>query len=178
MNKIRRINLFGGPCVGKSTLSSYIFAKLKIQGCNIELINEYIKFWTYIPRTPKGYDTYYCQSKQVHKEDTILRSGTELVISDSPVLLGYFYAVHHNSPAQDAMFQLHKEFEKDYPSLNIVLERNDKFYDEHGRYESLEQAKEVDKELKSIVIRHTENYKFFSCLNQDDIFEYIISELA
>jgi len=174
---IRRINLYGGPCSGKSTLASYIFAKLKMQNRSVELISEYIKFWTYIPRTPKGYDSFYCQSKHVHKEDTVLRSGTDLIVSDSPILLAYFYAYYYDSPAQDAMLSIHREFEKEYPSINIVLEREDKFYEQHGRYENLEQSKEIDNVLKNVVIKHTNDFEFFSCLDQDKIFDYIISRI-
>jgi hypothetical protein len=176
--KIRRINLYGGPACGKSTMAASIFAELKRAGKNIEFVSEYIKLWTYIPIVPTGYDSYYCQSKHIHKEDIILRAGTDLIISDSPVLLAYYYASHYNTPAQDAMLAIHKEFERDYPSINIILEREDKFYDQHGRYENLEQSKEIDAGMINLVIRHTENYKSFSCLDQDGIIKYITSEVS
>ena len=35
---IRRINLFGGACSGKSTASSYVFSELKKLDYNIELL--------------------------------------------------------------------------------------------------------------------------------------------
>ncbi|MCD6435618.1 MAG: hypothetical protein J7L15_04455, partial [Clostridiales bacterium] len=147
-------------------MASFIFAELKKAGINIELVNEYIKLWTYIPIVPTSYDSYYCQSQQIHKEDIILRAGTDMIVSDSPVLLAYFYAYHYNKPAQEAMLEIHKEFETDYPSINIILERKDEFYDQSGRYENLEQSKEIDDKMVNLVAKYTENYKSFSCIDE------------
>lgn len=178
VNSIRRINLFGGPGSGKSVLASVVFSKLKMQGFNVELINEYIKFWTYIPRIPKGYDSFYCQAKQINKEDTILRGGTDLIVTDSPILLAYFYACYYQSPAQQAMLDMHREFDSDYRSINIFLERDDKFYSTIGRYENLEQSKDIDKKLEQVIKAYAYSYKRFSCLEHEAIMEYILSEIS
>jgi len=112
--RIRRINFLGGPGSGKSTTAAFIYAELKKRGTSIELVDEYIKFWTYIPRVPKGFDSLYVQAKQIHKEDTILRAGTDFIVSDSPILLQYYYAKHHNTPVQKPMLDISLEFEEKY----------------------------------------------------------------
>ena len=172
-NKIRRINFFGGACCGKSTTAASVFAELKKNGKSAELVDEYIKFWTYIPRIPKGYDSLYVMAKQIHKEDTILRSGTDFIVSDSPIMLQYFYAVHHKSPSNNAMLEIANDFERCYPSFNIVLERNDEDYDEHGRYETLEQAKAIDEELVGILDANGVCYHTFNCRDNDGIISCI-----
>ena len=37
------VNLFSGPCSGKSTGAAWIFAKLKMAGVNVELVTEFAK---------------------------------------------------------------------------------------------------------------------------------------
>jgi tRNA uridine 5-carbamoylmethylation protein Kti12 len=37
------INLFGGPGIGKSTIAADLFALMKREGYNVELVNEYAK---------------------------------------------------------------------------------------------------------------------------------------
>lgn len=37
------VNLFGGPGTGKSTLSANIFARLKMDGVDVEMAPEYVK---------------------------------------------------------------------------------------------------------------------------------------
>jgi len=41
------INLFGGPCVGKSSVSSSLFAELKALHLRVEQVHEYAKDLTY-----------------------------------------------------------------------------------------------------------------------------------
>lgn len=174
---IRRINLQGGPGSGKSTTAAFIFAELKKRGHSVELVDEYIKFWTYIPRSPKGFDSLYIQAKQVHKEDTILRAGTDFIVSDSPVLLQYFYALHHDTPAKHPMWSVTLEIEKMYPSLNILLTREDSDYNELGRYETLKQAKVIDTKLENLLNNSKTKYESFNCHDNEKILEYVLKNI-
>jgi hypothetical protein len=174
---IRRINFYGGPCTGKSTTAASIFAELKKLGRSIEYVEEYIKFWTFIPRVPSSFDSLYVQAKQVHKEDTILRAGTDFIVSDSPIMLQYYYAVHHKTPAQQAMLDIAIEFEKAYPSINILLGRDDKDYNELGRYETLDQAKGIDEELKMILFKNNVEFAWFRSRDDDAILTYILETI-
>jgi len=172
MSRIRRINLLGGPGLGKSTSAAFIFQQMKQDGYKIELVTEYIKTWTYIPRSPKSWDSFYCQMKQVHQEDIILRSGMPLIVTDSPVFLGCFYAWHHGNPGVPMMLDVAKRFEEMYPSLTILLERGSLPYDPAGRYEDYEQALDVDEQLSIFAECHIKFEKFPATKNQA-ILDYI-----
>ena len=171
---IRRINLYGGPGSSKSTTAAFIFAEMKKLGMSVEYVDEYIKFWTFIPRSPKGFDSLYVQAKQIHKEDTILRAGTDFIVSDSPIMLQYYYAKHHNTPVQKAMLDIACEFEQTYPSINILLQRKDSDYKELGRYETLEQAKEIDLELKEVLDNTATAYETFYCRDRGLMLDYVL----
>jgi len=56
---VRRINLFGGPCSGKSTIASWLFSRLKEEDIDVEFVSEYIKGWTFIPRNCDSFDQLY-----------------------------------------------------------------------------------------------------------------------
>ena len=178
MSKVRRINLFSGACGGKSITATNVRAQLGFKGYDIELVDEVIKDWTYIPRIPKDCDSFYLQAGQIQKEDIRLRAGVDLIVSDSPLMLQYFYALYHKVPLQEGMLSAALEFEQLYPSLNIFIDREDKFYNEVGRYEKLAEAKHIDTLIKGVLVQNKTSFRSFSCLDQDGIVEYIISEIG
>jgi len=167
----------GGASCGKSKTANNICAQLGFIGHNIELVDEVIKDWTYIPRIPKDCDSLYLQGCQVQKEDIRLRAGVDLIVSDSPLFLQYFYACHHHVPMQDPMLAVSNEFDAMYKPLYIFINREDSFYDELGRYETLAQAKAIDEEIKELMNINNIEYKEFSCLDQEGMINYIISEI-
>ena len=167
----------GGAGSGKSKTSHNVCAQLGFKGHDIEFVEEVIKDWTYIPRIPKDCDSFYLQGSQVQKEDIRLRAGVDLIVSESPLFLQYFYAWYHQVPMQEAMLSATREFEKIYNSLYIFVEREDRFYDETGRYEDLREAKLIDDRIKKLMEVNRVKYKTFSCLDQDVIIDYIISQL-
>jgi nicotinamide riboside kinase len=172
-SKIRRINFYGGACSGKSTLATYVFSILKQEGYSIEYVSEFIKQWTYIPIIPKSYDSVFCSINQIHNEDIVLRGETELIVSDSPIFLQYFYNNYHNSPGQEGFLKIALEYETIYPSLNILLTRNDIFYRELGRYEKIDEAKLIDIKIEEMLLDLNIIYKKFNCEKINDIVCYI-----
>jgi hypothetical protein len=175
--KIRRINLFGGAACGKSITATNVRAQLGFKGYDIELVDEVIKDWTYIPRIPKDCDSFFLQASQIQKEDIRLRAGVDLIVSDSPLYLQYFYAWYHKVPLQYPMALASFEFDEIYKPLQIFIEREDKFYNEVGRYEKLDEAKKIDRLIKEQMTADNIEFKCLSCLDQDGIVDYIISEV-
>lgn len=177
MNNIRRINLLGGPGSCKSTIATFLFSELKSRGISIEYVPEYIKFWTYLDRKPKSFDTAYCLLKQLHKEDTILRGETQFIVSDSPLMLQCFYAWYHNDKGQHPILELAKEVEYIYPSINIYLQRNDSYYSEIGRYENMQQAKDIDVALKDFVSDKIFCHHF-SCDDKSGVLNHVLRAIG
>ncbi len=168
----------GGAGCGKSLTATNVRAQLGFKGYDIELVDEVIKDWTYIPRIPKGADSFWLQASQMQKEDIRLRAGVDLIVSDSPTMLQWFYARHHKAPLQAAMYLAATEFERIYPSIHICIDREDEFYNEVGRYENLKEAKEIDFSIKTLLRASKIDFVSFSCLDQDGIIDYIISKIT
>lgn len=155
----RRICLYGGPGLGKSTAAAWLFAKLKIAGCDIEHVQEYVKGWAFIGQAPQSFDQIYIFGKQLHKEDIILRNGHSSIITESPLYLCACYGVKYNTPGTAQLISLIQEFDARYPAVSILLDRGDCKYQQFGRFQNEDQAREVDMEIKSLLDRHAVPYE-------------------
>lgn len=148
---IRRICLFGGPGCGKSTMAADVFVKLKKSGYSIELINEYIKSWAYEKKQLQTFDQVYIFAKQQRLEDRVLRTGVNHIVTDSPLFLQCFYAAKHQSLCSNELLSIAKTFEQMYSSINVFVKRNQTPYQQQGRYETENQAIEIDFALKNFL---------------------------
>jgi adenylate kinase family enzyme len=141
-----RINLYGGPGVGKSTLAALLYGWLRQQKFNAELAQEWIKTWVYQGKQMESFDYVYTFAKQLHTEDGLLRAGVNIVVTDSPIYLQCMYALHHKMKAANELWRIAKRFEETYPSVNFFVDRGEyAVYEQAGRYETLAQAVEMDK---------------------------------
>lgn len=180
MSKIRRINLFGGPGVGKSTIAAGLFYGFKnlisnnIIQMNVEQVQEYVKNWAYEKKSIIGFDQVYTFAKQLHKEEILLRNGVDIIITDSPLLLSAVYSKRYHSPGWEQLFEITKLFEQKYPSLDIVIDRNDKLYCQHGRYQNRSEAEIIDNEIVSFLSEKKKGYCHSSLeeINEHGIEEY------
>lgn len=163
-----RVNVFGPPNVGKSTIVAKIFARLKEDGYNVELVTEYIKKWTYILRQPKSFDQIYIFGQQLHREDMALSAGFEHIITDCPILLNCFYTKYNNLPGYNQLLEIAKEFEEKYPSLNIYIPKIHENYSPIGRFHDIEQIKKIDEALRDFFEEIKTQFSYMSFIRPDD----------
>jgi hypothetical protein len=147
---IRRINFFGGPGCGKSTVAPAVFSFLKTEHLNVELVQEFIKKWAYNGNTPKSYDQLYIFSNQLHEEDIFLRH-VDLIVTDSPLYMQLAYIQKYNGNCFDECLSICRKFEENFPSLNITLSRGSIKYSQLGRYESYDEAVVMDYNIKKLL---------------------------
>lgn len=144
------INLFGGPCSGKSTTAYLLFGELKKLGYNVEIISEYAKKLTYKE------DFKTLQNEQLHifshqlLDYRILNNQVDIAIAESPLLLSIIY--NDINKAEDFPYFndliLH-EYNK-YDNINIFINRETN-YQNVGRYQSLEESKTIDENIKILL---------------------------
>lgn len=147
MENIRRINIFGAPCAGKSSVACELFYYFKMLGYNTELVREYIKSWVYSGKKPQSFDQNYLFAKQLYAEDSLLYNGIGLVITDSPLLLSAYYAKKTNCSFIRDLIGLSLKFEEKYPSYNILLS-NPLEYSSEGIWHDKEQSQKIHNEIK------------------------------
>lgn len=139
-----RINLIGGPGSGKSVLAARIFCELKIAGQEIELVQEYVKEMVYDGIVPQHFDQIDIFSNQLKREYRLVKK-VKHIVTDSPLVQQLAYVKRDGLPFYDAIASACNEFERHYPSINFFLDRADIPYQQSGRYQNHEQAKEMDR---------------------------------
>lgn len=151
------INLYGGPGTGKSTSAAYLYYLLKLAGKNVELVREYVKDWAWDERRISTYDQIYFLGKQTRRE-SMLYGKVDYIVTDSPVMMGVFYGHKYCPPIlakgiASATQAFYDQAAADgHRHCHIFLDRIKK-YVAVGRYQSEEEARTMDKELKDMLQR-------------------------
>jgi hypothetical protein len=145
------INLFAGAGAGKSTFAASIFSELKLRGLHAELVREFIKRWVWEGRTPVvgKFEQIYIFGQQA-QEEGILYEKLDYLVTDSPLLLVPFYEEHlfGKKIVEPAVFNfIEHAKENGVEYINFWLPRPD-HYEERGRNQTEEEAKELDSKLK------------------------------
>jgi hypothetical protein len=144
------INLFSGPSVGKSTTASGLFYKMKKQNYKVEYIPEYAKELTYGKDFTRLSDQLLILGEQHHRLFR-LADKVDMVIHDSPFVMGLVYLVDDpHLPKKEYRKLIIKMF-KSYDNFNIFIERDDSTYQAYGRNQTLEECKEKDKQIMKLL---------------------------
>lgn len=154
------INLFAGPGAGKSTLAAELFFKMKVAGLSAELVREYVKDWVYEGRQIDGFDQFYIVGKQIKKE-SLLYNKVDFIITDCPIWNSAFYENHIEGT--NYMVDHAKGFTAYAESHgikydNYLLTRKT-VYDPHGRYQTEEEANQVDVAMGEFLKRMNLDYR-------------------
>ena len=139
------VNLLGGPGSGKSTTAANVFAHLKWQDINCELVPEYAKDLVWEHRHKTFENQIYMFGKQHHRIYRVV-GQVDVIVTDSPILLTPIYDLERRQTLKNLVLE---EFNKVH-NFNIFLTRKKK-YQPKGRNQNEEQAKEKDREIKTFL---------------------------
>lgn len=139
------INLFAGPGCGKSTTAAALFALMKRQGLNVEMITEFAKDLVWTERNKELGDQIYIFGKMYHKLWR-LRDKVDYVINDSPLPFCCYYDREGIPYFKELVMSAFNSF----VNINFVLERCFP-YQQEGRYQTEEEAVKVHYEIMQMV---------------------------
>lgn len=145
------INLFAGPCTGKTTLTHELMWRMKKMDLKCEFIGDLPRDDVFAESWKKLNDHLFQASQLQHRLNMLKDVGVDFVVMESPILMRMAYAQEEPKHIQDLIIGLHNQQD----SLNINLLRNPNFkYDEIGRDQTYEQAIERSKLTTELVFQH------------------------
>lgn len=155
------VNLFSGPGAGKSTGAAYIFSQLKMKGINCELATEFVKDKVYEESKAVFQNQLYILGKQNFKLSR-LKDKVDVVVTDSPILLGMIYMNNDERKNYGLEFDaLSLSVFRSYDNFNVFLKR-EKPYQTEGRFQTEEEAKEIDNKVIDLLWKHDISYRQYT----------------
>lgn len=165
------INMLGGSGIGKSTAAAGLYHAMKMAGMNVELVREYVKNWAWSGAKVGQYDQIYIFGKQARSE-YMLYGKVDYIITDSPIALAPVYEKFYNngeSMIEEAALKFLKKAEDNgIEYVNFLLERK-KAFNPDGRYETEDQAKQVDQEVRKFLGYHDIDHVIVDCPDEERI---------
>lgn len=164
------VNLYGGPGTGKSTNSALTFGKLKEAGISCELAHEFAKELTWEERHHALMFQPYVMGKQMWRV-TRLFGKVQVIVTDSPILLGIIYGFDLPASWWDFLYYVHHNMD----TLDIFLRRDTKIhpYVEAGRNQSVDQAMELDKKIWHMLCQHSVSFEAIDVMRGEETAELI-----
>lgn len=169
--KTKIIGFFGGPGVGKSTTAHSLMAALKEMNFNAEYVAEYAKKYAWEEKTINADTQIYIAAKQMH-EQSRLYGKVDYIITDSPVQLAGFY--YQKAGSTDSVLRIMSEHlqrsrqEYNLDFTNILLTRN-KEYEQKGRFQTENEAKNIDMELEIWLRKNEIAFQKMTCKDKDRV---------
>jgi len=156
--------MFAGPGAGKTTCAWEIASKLKKLGYVTEYVGEYAKELVWDGRADLLEGTAIKQKavydEQKHRIDRLL-GKVDFIVTDSPPILSMVYLTE---PAPEFENQMIHDF-YGYHNFNIFIERS-VHYEKEGRLQTIEEAKAIDKSIKSFL---TENLIYYGTYRHNTV---------
>jgi nicotinamide riboside kinase len=138
------VNLFGGPGTGKSQTAYGLSYFLKLAGIDVEFVSEYAKDAVWDDSLTKLQNQIYVFGKQHHKLWRVARN-VDVTVTDSPIILSAYY-----NESFENLTPLVLEAHNQFNTLNVFLVRV-KDYNPNGRYQTEDEAKAIDPEVRALL---------------------------
>lgn len=172
--------MLGGPSVGKSRTAAWLYSELKELKYSVELVGEYVKPRAYQNVKLHKYDQIYIFGKQLHYEYRYLCNGVDTIITDSPTILSAVYAKKYiqESSIWKYITDANHEYALEFPSLNILLRRDNKDFDPNGRFQTFEESCVIDKDIMEYMEENEIPYIVIGNRNKEQVLKEVVDTLS
>lgn len=143
------VNMFSGPCAGKSTLKADTFSLMKKQHHKVEEVSEFAKDLVWDQRHNMFIEQDVILATQYWRLRRLVLNGVKYAITDTSLMLGAIYTPPDYFPT----FYPHMRALYDsFTNVNIFVVRGQFDYQQEGRNETEQQALEKDMETIDKII--------------------------
>ncbi len=155
------INIIGGPGCDKSLYSAAIILYLNLHHKTVETIPDYAKSLVWQQNFEVLKNQYFIAQRQ-YEMLNLLDGQVQFLITECSLPQVLFY----NETYADNICDIGKtrtqilDWYKQHNNVNILVERGEKKYVHTGRFQDEEQAKDIDRGLRALMVR--EGFKFTS----------------
>ncbi|KKN07913.1 hypothetical protein LCGC14_1061990 [marine sediment metagenome] len=141
------LSLVGGPGTGKSTTMAGTFFELKTRGITAEMAPEWFKgkIWEGTAEKLVG-DSLYILAKTNREICRLMNTGVQVVVTDCPLLLSIVYGENESDTFKQMVVETFMQYNNTVVFLNRI-----KDYDPQGRFQTHEQARDIDVKVKDIM---------------------------
>jgi hypothetical protein len=163
------INLLGGPNCGKSTVAAELYAQMKRKHMNVEMVREVAKEWAWEGKKIGPFEQIAIIGEQIKRESSLF-GKVDYIVTDSPVVLGAFYFEHnHKQKFMGEMVYDYYKFakSKDIKFEHYIIPRTDEPYNQIGRFETEEQAKDIDSAIHFYMFQGNDHSKIVNNILKD-----------
>lgn len=170
-----RIQLIGGPGVGKTLTAHRLFADLKMGQYKIEFVNEYVKKWAYNKMEIQKYDQIKFFAEQVQSEYLLLKSGMQHILTECPMILCGMYTEYYFSYKLAAHFyRMSEEFDEEFSVVTLLIERDESLpYQDFGRYQNESESDKLSTFIKEKTLEYYPDAGVFKSTQYEEILKYV-----
>jgi hypothetical protein len=147
------INIIGGPGSDKSLFSSAIILFLNLHHKTVETIPDYAKSLVWQQNFEVLKNQYFIAQRQFEMLN-LLDGQVQFLITECSLPQVLYYNENYPENICDVAktrAQI-REWYKQHNNINILVERGDKKYVHTGRFQDEDQAREVDRGLRAMLI--------------------------
>lgn len=164
MTKI--INLLGAPSSGKSVLRAYLYNRLKIESkLKIEEVTEFAKDLVY--ENPSLLEDQFYVTAEQHRRIRRLIGKVDIVINDSPIILGAIYNQTLPSIWNKFLAELYQQYD------NITLLLTPQTFQQYGRIHNQSEVTNIHIKLMNFLYnnnipfeKHTDNISTYNYIQK------------
>ncbi len=172
-----KIGVCGAPSAGKSTVSASVFTSCKKVGIKTELIQEFARIQLNKGWKINSISEQFIINKNQREMEDIVPDAIDVLITDSPAFLTFFYALWNVKSTDDnfILSEMYKQFLEDLNRYDkiIFLNRVKPYVKDGTRIQTEEESDEISRQLKTLLDIHKVNY--IELNGDEDAVQYIMN---
>jgi len=139
-----RICVYGPPGCGKSMTASWLCRELNLNGYEVPFVHEFVKTKAHRKEKIHEMDQFFIFGNQIMLEVAPFINGFKHIITECPVMLCAYY---EKTVFRKYIVDIVKEYDNVRKPLNIWLDREGIPYQTKGRWQTEEEAIEMEKDM-------------------------------